>query len=100
MTAIRIVPQGSSFEFIFDRSGEPIDGFVCTISVKETYSDVSAITPRVIVPVDDQWAGFLTQTESASLSPGTYRLIADLAKTTTDEKEQPFVRFSIAENRA
>lgn len=99
MTATRIVPGGSSFEFIFDRSGESITGWVCTISVKKKYSDTSAITPRVIVPTDNRWEGFITQTESAGLASGLYRLIADLANTGTDEKEQPFVRFNIAENR-
>ena len=94
-----IVRKGESLNFVFDRDGESIDGWICTISVKTFPADTSAISPRVITPVGRTWPGFLTSTETDTLAIGDYRLIGLLTNATTNEEEQEteFNRFNVTE---
>ena len=96
MTGFRIVRQGESIPFIFDRDGESIDGWVCTINVKQYPTDTSEIT-RVILPdtACNQWEGLLTSADVATLSQKDYRLVGVLTNTTTGEEEQPVIRFRV-----
>ena len=100
MTFIQPIQKGESVPFIFDRGGESIEGWVCTINVKRLNADASSIT-RVIPPVGDTWPGFLTSTETDTLTTGgkPYRLIGILTNAATGEEEQVTkIRFNITES--
>lgn len=94
MAKIRVIQLGESLPFVFDRSGESIDGFVCTITVKQFPKDTASIS-RVIPPdiVRKEWPGFLTETETSSLGTGLWILNANLVSVTTDQEEAIPVRF-------
>ncbi len=93
---IRFVRKGGSLPFVFDRDGESVEGWVCTIYVKEFKSDASLITRIIPIDPNKQWSGYLTSTETESLAqPTLYRLIAILVNSTTDEEEQVPVRFQL-----
>lgn len=95
MSAPLIIRQGQSVPFVFDRGIESIEGWVCTIHVKEFKGDASAIT-RVITPdANDKWTGFLTSTETDALNLGMYRIVALITDAATDEEEQDIVRFNL-----
>ena len=95
MPSILPIRKGESVPFEFDRGAETIDGWVCTIKVKQ-YDDDTAAISRAITPADGQWTGFLTSTETTTLAAGiTYRLFAILTNATTDEAEQVESRFSL-----
>lgn len=96
---IRILRQGESLPFVFDRSGESIEGWVCTINVK-VFADDTALISRVIAPVDRTWPGFLTSAETGALNVGIYRLTGVLTNSTTDEEEQIPIRFNITDTWA
>lgn len=98
-TPIRIVRQGGSVPFVFDRDGESIDGWICTINVKIFKNDSSVIT-RVITEEDDTWPGFLTSTETDALALGMYRLIGVLTNASTNEEEQVVLRFNLIQKWA
>jgi len=99
MSKIETVRQGESLQFVFDRDGESIDGWICTIEVKKFPGDASSIT-RVITPEGNEWPGFLTQTETSALAIGTYRLIGVLTNSSTDEEEQEIIRFNLTDTWA
>ena len=102
---VRIIQAGESLDFVFelsdclengfiynqryDNPSSDLSGWICTIEVKRT----AGSTPEIsrIVPLDNElaWSGYLTSTETASLSNrgSTYRLIANLVNVTTDEQE-------------
>ncbi len=96
MSKITVIRQGESLDFTFDRSGESIVSWICTINVKQFPGDTSLIT-RVIAPdsTANTWQGFLTQTETDALDPGLYMLIGILTNSSTDEEEQVPVRFNV-----
>ena len=92
---IETVRKGESLPFTFDRGDESIAGWTCTIKVKE-YDEDTALITKIITPTDGQWKGFLTGTETATLTEGnTYRIVAVLTNATTDEAEQVEARFSL-----
>lgn len=94
MEGIVTIKPGKSLPFDFDRGGQDISGWTCTIEVKQFPDDVAAIS-RVITPTDGVWAGYLTATETAALGTGQWRILAQLSNTTTDEKEVIEKRFNI-----
>ena len=106
---IEIIRKGESLPFIFDRMGESIEDWICTIEVKKFPSDPASIS-RVIEPTDQGgglrrkapsvWADILTSRETSTLNIGTYRLIGILANATTDEKERVFLRFHVTDSWA
>lgn len=98
--AFKIVRKGESLPFQFDRDGESIQGWICTIEVKKFPSDVSTIAPRIIAPEGDTWPGFLTSTETDTLVKGPYRLIGVLTNASTDEEKQDIIRFSVTDSWA
>ncbi len=97
-----ILRQGESLPFVFDRSGESIEGWICTIEIKRFPSDTSLITPRIIAPVDRTWPGFLTSDETAALAVNGYRLIGVLTNASTNEEEQitETTRFNVTNSWA
>jgi hypothetical protein len=98
MSAIPITTKGGDLPFQFDLDGLPLDGFICTITVKKRPELEDEITPRVIEPTDDLWTGFLTTTEIASLSVGRHELIALIENTNTLEGQQRPKRFFVIDS--
>lgn len=97
MTFIQPIQKGESVPFVFNRDGESIEGWVCTINVKRLTSDSSSIT-RVIQAVGLAWPGFLTSVETDTLTTGgkPYRLIGILTNASTGEEEQVTnIRFNL-----
>ncbi len=89
------VRKGESLAFEFDRDGKTIEGWICTIKVKQ-FDDDPALISGVVTPEDGKWTGFLTAAQTATLAAGiTYRLYAILTNATTDEAEQVEARFSL-----
>ena len=91
---------GESADFKFDRGGDPIDGWTCTITVKKFPSGADLIAPRVIPPVGRAWPGFLTNSETSSFvyagpTGGLHYLIATLVNLVDDQLEQIPVRLSV-----
>ena len=94
---MQTVRQGRSLPFTFDRGGESLDGWVCTINVKRFPGD-SADISRVIAADGLDWPGFLTATETAALGTlGTWMLLGVITNATEDRAEYPIIRFSLAE---
>ena len=93
---IQIVRKGESLSFTFDRGGDSIEGWTCTINVKIYPDDTSLIT-RTIEPDEtkQEWNGYLASTETESLDVATYRLIGVLTESDTNEEEQIPIRFRI-----
>ena len=92
---ITIIQKGESLPFVFDRSGNSIAGWICTINVKQFQADSSQVT-RVIVPDGTTWPGFLTSAETDALTPnGLYRIIGLLTNSGTNEEEQVPIRFNL-----
>jgi len=97
MSFIQPIQKGESVPFVFDRGGESIDGWICTINVKRLNTDSSSIT-RVIAADGTTWPGFLTSTETDTLTVGgkPYRLVGILTNASTDEEEQVTkIRFNL-----
>ena len=90
----RITP-GESQDFSFDRDGDTISGWTCTITMKQFPDDVSPIS-RVITPTNSVWEGFLTTDETSALAGGLWFLTASLVNVTTSEMEQKTVRYDVA----
>lgn len=97
MSKIQTIKKGESLPFVFDRGGESIEGWVCTIEVKKIPDDTSLVT-RIIPPVENTWPGFLTSGETDTFPPGTYRLIGGLVNSGTNEEEQVPNRFNVADS--
>ena len=84
--AVEQYDVGDSIPFEFDRDGESLEGWVCTINVK-VYPGDSNLVDRVISATGDTWEGFRTATETLGFGAGDYRLIATFIKASTDEQE-------------
>lgn len=98
MSAITIIQKGESLPFVFDRNGEDITNWICTIFVKQ-YPDDTVLITRVIDASDSTWPGFLTATETEALavsSTSPYTLAGILKNSITDEEEQIPLRFNVA----
>jgi len=95
MSAITIIRKGGDLKFVFDREGEDISNFICTIEVKQFPDDSPLIGPRVIPPVGNEWPGILTSTDTDLLSVGLFWLIAKLTNSITDEERQIPERFQV-----
>ena len=98
---VTIISKGESVPFIFDRGGQSIENWICTIEVKKLPGDVPTIT-REITPSGGAWPGFLTSAETALLDLGLYRLNGILTNSTTDEEEQisQTTRFKVGDSWA
>lgn len=92
---ITTIKQGESLPFTFDRDGESITGWVCTIYLKTFPSDDSILS-RVIPPTNEAWIDFLTQDETKDLDITHYRLIGKLINSTDDKEEIKTLRFNVA----
>lgn len=91
-----IITKGESLSFVFDRDGESVTGWVCTIKVLQNVADTPEIDRVIALDSNGQWSGFLTQTETAALtSTGIYRLIGVLTNATDDKEEQQIKRFQL-----
>ena len=94
---MQTVRKGRSLPFSFDRDGESISGYICTIKVQRYNGDTPAIS-RVITPDNGEWPGHLTAAETAALnSLGTWMLIGVITNATDDKAEYQTIRFHVAE---
>ena len=98
MDKLEIYKPGESipFKFTLDDEKASIEGWTCTISLKQLPLD-AAILSRVVTPADQTWKGFLTSSETASLTPGLYFLHGEKVQADTDEKQIDEYRFRITE---
>lgn len=95
--SMQTVRKGRSLPFVFDRNGETIENWICTINVKRFPGDTADIS-RVIEPDGLEWPGFLTSTETAALAAlGTWMLIGTITNATENRAEYPIIRFHVAE---
>jgi hypothetical protein len=95
MSVIPTTTRGGDLPFQFDLDGLPLDGFICTITVKKRSELPDEIIRRVITPTDDLWTGFLTTTEVAGLSIGRHELIALIVNSSTLEGQEKPKRFQV-----
>jgi len=93
--SITRLKQGESYPFEFDRDGEDISGWVCTINLKQ-YPDDTPLIKRVITPTDGVWSGTLTNQDTKNLDVGQYLLIGKLTNASTGENEQDIIRFYVS----
>lgn len=102
MARFELIQQSESMPFVFFRGPDPhvpllIDGWVCTIFIKQYQSDSSPIN-RVILPVGLFWKGYLTSDETSSLAHGRWRLLGEFENASTNEKEHKEIRFNVNAN--
>ena len=93
---LTIISAGESLDFAFDRGGLPVDGWICTLVVKQLPGDTAEISRQI--PLDDcqQWSGYLTTDETGALTQrGIYRMIGVLTNSITSEREEIPVRFQL-----
>lgn len=91
------VRKGGSLPFVFNRDGESIDGWTCTIKVKKFPGDAASVS-RVIESVDNEWPGYLTSTETDALTPnGEWMLFGEITNASEDREQTPIIRFSLSE---
>ncbi len=100
MAKIKVIRQGESLPFVFDRGGEDTTGYICTIFVKQFPADAAAVTRVIPLTTNSktgfaEWSGFLTSTETAALAIGFWNIDAQLVKASTDEEESIPVRFQV-----
>lgn len=95
MNKIIRIQAGESLPFKFDRGGEVIDGWTCTITVKQYPGNTAAIS-RVVPAVGKEWPGFLTSDETNALANGLWFLTGSLVNLANNEMEQIPVRFGVA----
>lgn len=93
-SAIPYLFKEGSLPFQFDRGGQSIDGFVCTMSV-QIKPGGTVFLSRVIEPTGDEWTGYLTSGETFTLPPGVYRIIGILVSTSTAEQQTLPTRFQV-----
>lgn len=93
--------QAESIKFKFDRDGESITGFVCTITLKQFAEDSSVVT-RIIPPdtADQSFPGFLTSTETTGLAIGLWWLTGTLVNAVSNMQEQIPRRLNITKKWA
>ncbi len=98
--------KGESMPFVFDRSGESIDGWICNIQIKKFPTDGSNdynFVPRLVEPdtSEENWPGILTSADIVALTAnGPFRLVGLLTSALTGEQEQVPLRFHVAQSWA
>ena len=93
--SMQTVRRGRSLSFVFDRDGQSISGYTCTIEVKRFNGAASEIS-RVIAPNGSEWPGFLTASETTALGDlGTWLLVGVITKDDTTEYQT--IRFHLTE---
>lgn len=98
MASIPIIKIGGSLPFKFDRTGLDTDDWDLTIHVRQYPTGADLITPRTVTPLNSQWEGYLTSTETSTFtvtSASPNYLIGILENISTDEKQQIQLRFHV-----
>lgn len=97
MRFLNAITQGDSLDFEFAlANNESVSEWVCTIYVKKKPSDTEEFN-RVIEASGNTWPGYLTSDETAALTEATWYLIAEMANSTTNERQTEYARFRITE---
>lgn len=92
---ITTIRQGGDLPFVFDRDGESIEGFICTVTVKQVPGTATSIADFVVEAVGNTWPGSLTPEQTADLNPGTYYLVAKITNAANEEDRQIPERFHV-----
>lgn len=95
MSTPNIIQRGESFPFVFDRGGEPIDGWLCTIFVKRYPGNTASIS-RAITPTNGVWSGFLTAAETTPLPISQQIITAKLTNASTNKAEEQSIKFYVS----
>ena len=91
---LSIIKAGESLDFIFDRGGQSVEGWLCQLNVLRFPGQTPEISRFIELDDNSQWSGFLTSVETAGLlSRGIYRMVGLLTNSATNEEEQIPVRF-------
>ena len=86
MSALEVIEPGESYEFSFGLDDDAsINDYTCEITLKQHPDDTPILT-RTITPTGNVFSGFLTKTETESLDPGLYYLVANMTNTSLDKK--------------
>ena len=97
MNKLERIQRGESQPVRFHRNGDSIDGWTCTMTVKQYPEDTATIN-RVLDVADDgiSWETFLTADETNGLTPGLWFVTGSLVNLSTNEMEQKVVRLDVA----
>lgn len=102
MSKIKTVEQGGSLNFIFNRGGKSISGWICNITVKQYPDDPPLIARRIPAAKNEKrWIGYLTAEETYNLGESVnspYYLTAILTNANNDEEIQTPIRFNVSPN--
>lgn len=83
---IKRIRQGDgSLNIEFSRGGELIEGFICTLFVKQFTSDTAIITRELAASDERTWSDLLTTTETATLKVGLWHAFGVLSDAVTKE---------------
>ncbi len=85
VASIKRIRQGGSLAIAFSRGGLPIDGFVCTLYVKQFESDVATISRVMQAATENTWSDQLSNVETASLKVGLWHAFGELVNASTGE---------------
>lgn len=96
---IKMIRSGESLSFSFDRGGETITGWECTINVVQEMGGTLLVDRTISPDQCSKWTGEVKSTETATMaSPETYRLVATIANDATNEQETVVTRFRVTDN--
>ena len=94
MNTLPNIQAGESQPFVFDRCELPISGWTCTASLKQ-FPDDPAIFSRVVPPLNNEWPGIVTTSETNGLAVGLYFLTGKMVNLSTNEQETKTSRFFV-----
>lgn len=98
MSSISLVPQNNSLPFTFDLGPEvDLSFYTCQVQTKQ-FTDSTAGVDKAVVLDQGKFRGIITATEMATLALGNLELVAQLTKTSTDERTQIKRRFMVQQN--
>jgi hypothetical protein len=97
------IKRGESLPIDYNRAGESIIGWVCTMIIKKFPPDGNndyGFAPREILPdvAAGEFPALLTSSDTKALTEnGAYEVIGLLTNADTDENEQPTVRINMGQ---
>lgn len=98
MSAVIQIKRGEDLDFSFSRQGLSLEGFICTIFVKQYPPDAPTITREIAINSENPliWSGFLSSTETKGLIVGLWWITGIITNSGTDEEAQDPIRFQVS----